>query len=80
MLSPIMADLHKLPPMLIQVGKDEMLFDDSVRYAEKARRAGGNVTLQSWSHVPHVFQIFDHMLPEANDALDEVAAFLKGKL
>lgn len=80
MLSPIMADLYKLPPILMQVSTHEMLFDDSVHYAEKARRAGSNVTLQSWSHVPHVFQIFDDLLPEAVHALDEVAAFLKGKL
>ena len=80
LLSPIMADLHKLPPTLLQVSTHEMLFDDSVRYAQKAARAGSPVTLQSWSHVPHVFQIFDDMLPEAIDALDEVAAFLKGKL
>ena len=79
-LSPIMGSLHKLPPLLMQVSRHEMLFDDSVRYAEKSTRAGNQVTLQSWSHLPHVFQIFDDMLPEASQAMDEVAAFLDGKL
>lgn len=79
-VSPIMGSLNKLPPLLMQVSRHEMLFDDSVRYAEKSTRAGNDVTLQSWSHVPHVFQIFDKMLPEASRALDEVAAFLSGKL
>ena len=80
MVSPIMTDLHGLPPLLLQVSRHEMLFDDSLRYAEKARRAGVDVTLQSWSHVPHVFQIFDNILPEAAQAMDEVARFLNGKL
>jgi len=80
MVSPIMTDLHGLPPILLQASQHEMLFDDSVRYAEKARRAGVDVTLQSWGHVPHVFQIFDDMLPEAAQAMDEVARFLDGKL
>lgn len=80
MVSPIMADLHGLPPILLQVSRHEMLFDDSVRYTEKARRAGVDVTLQSWSHVPHAFQIFDDMLPEAAQAMDETARFLDGKL
>ncbi len=79
-VSPILADLHGLPPILMQVSRHEMLFDDSVRYAEKARRAGVDVTLQSWAHVPHVFQIFDNMLPEAVQAMDEAAKFLDGKL
>ena len=75
-----MGSLHKLPPLLMQVSRHEMLYDDSVRYAEKSTRAGNQVTLQSWSHLPHVFQIFDDMLPEALQALDEVAMFLSGKL
>jgi len=79
-VSPIMADLHGLPPILMQVSRHEMLFDDSLRYAEKVRRAGSDVTLQSWNHLPHVFQIFDNMLPEAAKAMDEVAGFLDGKL
>ncbi|MEP6342806.1 MAG: alpha/beta hydrolase [Maricaulaceae bacterium] len=79
-VSPIMGSLHKLPPLLMQVSRHEMLFDDSVRYAEKSTRAGNDVTLQSWSHVPHTFQFFDKMLPEATRAMDEVAAFLSGKL
>ncbi len=78
--SPVMTDLHGLPPLLMQVSRHEMLFDDSLRYAEKARRAGSHVTLQSWSHLPHVFQIFDDMLPEAAQAMNEAAAFLNGKL
>jgi len=54
-----------------------MLCGDAVRYVNKAKAAGTDATLQAWSHMPHVFQIFDDVLPEAHDALDEAAAFFK---
>ncbi len=47
-LSPLHADLHGLPPVMLQVGDDEILLDDSTRFAEKAKAAGVDVTLQVW--------------------------------
>ncbi len=76
-VSPIYADLSDLPPTLIQASSTEMLYGDAVRYTNKAKAAGSDVTLQAWSHMPHVFQIFDDVLPEAHDALDAAAAFFK---
>ena len=76
-VSPIFGDLANLPPTLIQASSAEILHDDARRYAVKARAAGSDVKLQTWSHMPHVWQIFDTMLPEATDALKEIAAFLK---
>ncbi|MGB0907240.1 MAG: alpha/beta hydrolase [Maricaulaceae bacterium] len=76
-LSPIMGDLSSLPPTLIQVSSAEILYDDACRYQEKAKRAGSNVKLQSWAHMAHVWPIFDNLLPEAQHAFDEMAAFLK---
>ncbi|MCF6220112.1 MAG: alpha/beta hydrolase [Robiginitomaculum sp.] len=76
-VSPIFGDLADLPPTLIHASSAEILYDDARRYAAKARAAGSDVKLQTWSHMPHVWQIFDTMLPEANDALKEIAAFLK---
>lgn len=76
-VSPIFADLSGLPPTLLQVSAAEMLYDDARRFAVKARQSGSSVTLQSWDHMCHVWQIFDEMLPEAHHALDEAAAFLK---
>lgn len=75
-ISPIFADLSNLPPTLIHISAAEMLYDDARRYAEKARRAGTAVTLQSWAHMAHVWHAFDQMLPEAHHAFDEIAAFL----
>ena len=79
-LSPVFGKLHDLPPTLIQVSNTEILFDDAKRYTTKAHHSGSDVKLQIFSHMPHVWQIFDNMLPEAEIAMDDIAAFLKDKL
>jgi len=76
LISPIFDDLSGLPPTLVQASSAEILYDDARRYAEKRRVQGAPVTLTTWEHMPHVFQAFDQMLPEARQALDEIAAFL----
>ncbi len=74
--SPLYADLAGLPPLLIHVGADECLRDDSTRLAEKARAAGVNVDLKVWPVVPHAWQLAQHLIPEARQSLREAAAFL----
>ena len=54
--SPVFADYNGLPPLLIQVGEYEIIRDDSVRVAEKARAAGVDVELEIWPGMFHVFQ------------------------
>jgi len=76
-ISPVYDNLSDLPPTLIQVSAHEMLYDDAARYTAKAQSQGAPVTLQVWPHMPHVFQIFDDVLPEAHDAFAEVGQFLK---
>jgi monoterpene epsilon-lactone hydrolase len=74
--SPLYADLAGLPPVLIHVGADEVLRDDSTRLAERARAAGVHVELKIWPVVPHAWQLAPHRLPEARQSLRESAAFL----
>lgn len=69
--SPVLASYPNPPPVLIQVGEDEVLLSDSKHIARLA-----NATLDIWPHVPHVWQIFDGRLPEANAAMRKVAAFV----
>ncbi|MFG3205173.1 alpha/beta hydrolase [Streptomyces sp. NPDC048192] len=78
LLSPaVLADLTGFPPMLIQVGTNEILLDDSTRLAARARDAGVDVILDVTAGVPHVFQSFaGGMLDEADEALDRAALFL----
>ncbi len=75
-LSPIHGDLAGLPPLLIQASTAECLEDDARRYANKARAAGSPVTLQLWSNMMHVWQMFEPELEEAKQAFDQIEQFL----
>ena len=74
--SPILHSLEKLPPLLIQVGTDEMLLDDSIRLAEKAKAAGSDVTLEIFDKHFHVFNAFWRILPKARQANKNAGAFI----
>ncbi len=77
--SPLLGDLKALPPTLIQVSRDEMLYGDARRYANKARQSGSEVTLQVWPKLVHVFQAFSE-LPESSEALDLAAEFIRQRI
>lgn len=77
--SPLFADLRHLPPLLIHVGTAETLLDDSRRFAERARAAGVDATLEVWDDMIHVWHAFG-FLPEARDANARVGAFLRQRL
>jgi acetyl esterase/lipase len=74
--SPHYADPKGLPPLLIHCGDTEILLDDSLRFAEKARAAGVPVQIRVWPVVPHVWQLAQHFVPEARESLDIAANFL----
>ncbi|WP_371821418.1 alpha/beta hydrolase [Ectopseudomonas oleovorans] len=76
-MSPVFADLSQLPPKLIQVGEDELLLNDSLRLAERAKAAGVNVRLERYPGLWHVFQAHVGMLRTADYAIARVAAFLR---
>jgi len=73
--SPLYGDLSGLPPLLMQVGTAEVLLDDSLRFAERARAAGVDVTLEPWEELIHIWPIF-FMLPESQQAIERVGAWL----
>jgi len=75
--SPLYADLHGLPPLLIQASDSEVLRDDALRFAERARAAGVEVQLETWADTPHAWQIFAQWLPEARTALGRACVFIK---
>jgi acetyl esterase/lipase len=75
--SPLYADLRGLPPILIHVGQDEVLRDDSTRLAERARAAGVRVELKVWPVVPHAWQLALRQVPEAAQSLREATAFFQ---
>jgi len=75
--SPLYADLRGLPPLLMQVGDAEVLLDDTLGVAEKAKAAGVDVTVEVYPEMIHVFQLFAPVLPEGQQAIDRIGTFLK---
>lgn len=75
--SPLRGDLRNLPPTLIQASDSEMLLDNARRYASKAQAEGSPVELHTWPGMVHVWQIFGPLLPEAEEAYQDVESFLK---
>ena len=78
--SPVFGDYRGIPPLLIQVGEHEMLHDDSVRVAKKARADGIPVKLEVWTGMFHVFQSHEPLLPEGREAIDHIAEFMRSSL
>jgi epsilon-lactone hydrolase len=77
LLAPaVYADLTGFPPILLQAGTNELLLDDAVRLADRAREAEVDVILDVTAGVPHVFPAFVDALDEAGQALDRAALFL----
>jgi phosphinothricin tripeptide acetyl hydrolase len=75
--SPLYADLHGLPPLLIHVGSDEVLLDDARQLAARARAAGVEATLDVWPEMIHVWHWFLGMLGEAQRAVDRIGEFIR---
>ena len=76
-LSPLYGDFSGLPPLLIQAGSTEVLLDDARRVAERARAAGVAVEIEIWPKMPHVWHLWAPFVPEANQALERAAQFVR---
>lgn len=75
-LSPLYADLRDLPPILLQVGEDEVLRNDSLRLAASAHAAGAEVRLERYPQLWHVFQAHVGLLQAADQAIGRAIDFL----
>jgi acetyl esterase/lipase len=77
--SPLYGDPTGLPPSLIQVGSDEILRDDAVLWSARMRAAGVASEVEVWPRMPHVWQLFARVLPEGQQAIKRIGAFLRGQ-
>jgi len=75
--APLYADLHGLPPLLVHVGTAETLLDDATCLAERAKTAGVDVTLDVWEEMIHVWHLFAALLPEGQQAIESVGAYIR---
>ena len=75
--SPLFGEQNGLPPVFIQVSQDEILRDDSVRLAAKIKEAGGNVRLDIWPKMHHVWHFSARMIPEGRRAIQDIGIFFE---
>lgn len=80
LVSPAYADLRGFPPLLIQVGRDEILLDDSIKLAEKAKSAGVKVHLRIWDNLWHAWPVLGELIPESGMAFTEIKEFIHNQM
>lgn len=79
-ISPVFGDLSGLPPILIQVGSQEILLNDAQRLADAADRDNVEARLEIYNSLWHVFQVHAGQLNRATDALKTAGAFIRQHL
>lgn len=78
--SPLFADLAGLPPLLVQVGSEEVLLDDARELVRRAADAGVDATLEEWDEMFHVWHAFAMLLPEGQQAIDRIGAWVRARV
>lgn len=78
--SPIHAELAGLPPLLVQAGGGECLYDEIVALVDKLGSASVDTTFTAYPAMPHVWHLFRTLLPEAQRAIDEISAYLRERV
>lgn len=79
LVSPMYADFEGLPPMLIQLSDAEVLVDEDLLLAERAKATGVEVDLQVWEGLIHVWHIYWKYLDQAKEAIDKIVEFIDSK-
>jgi acetyl esterase/lipase len=80
LISPLFADLHGFPPVLVQVGSAETLLDDAVRFAAAAGAADVAVTLEIWPHMIHAWPMWNATLADGRRALERAGEFIRWRM
>jgi acetyl esterase/lipase len=75
--SAVFADLTGLPPLLIQVGAAELIYDQSVALHERAKAAGVDARLAVGEDQIHDWHSFANLFPECARPIDEIGGFVR---
>ena len=78
--APVHGDYRGICPLYIQVGGDEILLDDARRVETRARADGVDVQLDEFPEMQHVFQLAAGNMPEADEAVARIGAYLRPRL
>lgn len=80
LVSPWVADLRGLPPIYLQAGRAEILYDSIQAFADRARGRGADVVLESWEDMNHDFQLFGPYVWQSREALQRVREIIDARV
>jgi epsilon-lactone hydrolase len=80
LVSLLGADLRGLPPIYMQAGRAEILFDSIQAFADRAKAQGADVVLETWEDMNHVFQLFGYDAPQSAGALRRIGEVIDARL
>ena len=80
LISPLYGDLKGLPPIMLNSGVDDELYNDGEKFYLKAKRAGVDITFKAGIGMVHCYPLLAPMFPEATEAMDEIVDFVKKHL
>ena len=80
LVSPVLADLRGLPPIYLQAGRAELLYDSIQLFVEHARAQGADVVFDTWEDMNHDFQIFGSDAPQSSAALRKIGDVINARL
>jgi epsilon-lactone hydrolase len=75
--SPLYANLHQLPPMMIQVSDGEPLYPQTVEFSKRVQAYGGSVALDVWKGLPHLWQYFSSVSKPGRTAIERIGRFIR---
>lgn len=76
LISPVFGDPEGLPPIHINAGTDDELFDDGRRFYLKAKEKGVDISFTSGEGMVHCYPLFSPIFREATEAMDEICSFI----
>lgn len=76
--SPLFGSFEDFPPMLIHASRSDILYDDSVRLADRIREVGGDLTVRHWADETHVWERMN--TPKAHQSIRLAADFIRQRL
>lgn len=80
LISPLFGDLKGLPPIMLNSGVDDELFEDGEKFYLKAKRAGVNITFTAGVGMVHCYPLLAPLFREAKEAMDEIVSFIRQHL
>lgn len=75
-ISPLYGDLSDLPPIFIQAGTHDPLYDDATRLHQKIKEQGGEVSIEIYEGMPHVWHAYSLFIKDGRKALKSIAEFI----